>query len=150
VAVRHGAHLPSEHATWEALGTDGIAAFTRARPAPPDEGAEELPELGRAALDLCLRRLPEPHPVRVREGAGRRPLEVDLQTTDMAGLGFGAETFPRGMWKTRCEGPERISGGWWIAGSAREYWKVESADGWLGVLFRDAATGVWYLEGWYD
>jgi protein ImuB len=54
------------------------------------------------------------------------------------------------VWKTRSEGPERISGGWWAAGSAREYWRVESPGGWLGVLFRDAADGGWYLEGWFD
>jgi protein ImuB len=149
-AVLHGAHLPAEHAAWEPLGSDAIAAFAHAHPSPPDEAAEGVAELGRACLDLCLRRLPEPRPVRVREGAGRRPLEVEVQSVDRAPLGAAGESFPPGVWKTRCEGPERISGGWWAAGSAREYWRVESPGGWLAVVFRDAAAGGWYLEGWYD
>jgi len=149
-AVLHGAHLPAEHATWEPLGSDAIAAFAHAHPSPPEEAAGGVTELGRACLELCLRRLPEPRRVRVREGAGRRPLEVDLQSPSTVQLGREGESFPRGVWKTRSEGPERISGGWWAAGSAREYWRVESPDGWLGVLFRDAGSGGWYLEGWFD
>ena len=149
-AVLHGAHLPAEHAAWEPLGSDAIAAFAHAHPSPPDEAAEGVTELGRACLDLCLRRLPEPRPVRVREGPGRRPLEVELQSVDTAPLGGAGESFPPGVWKTRSEGPERISGGWWAAGSAREYWRVESPEGWLAVVFRDAAQGGWYLEGWFD
>jgi protein ImuB len=149
-AVLHGAHLPAEHAAWEALGSDAIAAFAHAHPAPAADAPAGVTELGRATLDLCLRRLPEPLPVRVREGAGRRPLEVELQSVDTARLGGAGESFPQGTWKTRSEGPERISGGWWAAGSAREYWRVESPGGWLGVLFRDAADGGWYLEGWFD
>jgi len=149
-AVLHGAHLPAEHAAWEPLGSDAIAAFAHAHPAPPDEATAGVTELGRACLDLCLRRLPEPRPVRVREGAGRRPLEVEVQSVERAPLGGAGESFPQGAWKTRCEGPERISGGWWAAGSAREYWRVESPEGWLAVVFRDAAAGGWYLEGWYD
>jgi protein ImuB len=149
-AVLHGAHLPAEHAAWEPLGSDGIAAFAHAPLPAPDDAGDALPELGRACLDLCLRRLPEPLPVRVREGAGRRPLEVELQSLGPAQLGRTGESFPPGVWKTRSEGPERISGGWWAGGSAREYWRVESPEGWLGVVFRDAVSGAWYLEGWYD
>ena len=153
-AVRHGAHLPGEHAAWSALGSGGIAAFAGAQPPGWDVVPEAGPELGSGYLDLCLRRLPEPAPVRVREGEGRRPVGVELQAPEAASLGpSGAPvkgSFPPGLWKTRCEGPERISGGWWEAGNAREYWRVEAPDGWLGLLFRDAATGRWYLEGWYD
>ena len=116
----------------------------------PADAPAGVTELGRATLDLCLRRLPEPLPVRVREGAGRRPLEVELQSMNVARLGGAGESFPPGVWKTRSEGPERISGGGGAAGSAREYWRVESPGGWLGVLFRDAADGGWYLEGWFD
>jgi len=84
------------------------------------------------------------------EGAGRRPLEVELQSLNAVQLGRAGESFPPGVWKTRSEGPERISGGWWAGGSAREYWRVESPDGWLGVMFRDAASGGWFVEGWFD
>jgi protein ImuB len=146
-AVRHGAHLPAEHAAWSPLGSGGIAAFAGGAP----RGDVQAPDgLGRGCLDLCLRRLAEPHPVRVREGAGRRPLGVDLQAVETAGLGSGGGSFPPGLWKTRSEGPERISGAWWAGGSAREYWRVEAPGGWLGLLFRDAGSGGWFLEGWYD
>jgi protein ImuB len=153
-AVRHGAHLPAERAAWSALGSGGIAALAGAQPPGADAVIDGGPELGRGFLDLCLRRLPEPRPVRVREGEGRRPLGVELQAVGTAPLGvFGAAvkgSFPPGLWKTRCEGPERISGAWWSGGNAREYWRVEAPDGWLGLLFRDAASGGWYLDGWYD
>ncbi|HEX5725306.1 MAG TPA: hypothetical protein VFX98_07555, partial [Longimicrobiaceae bacterium] len=145
-AVRHGAHLPAEHAAWVPRGSAGIAAFAGAG-APP-AGEEEGPAA--AQLPLCLRRLPEPRPVRVREDAERRPVDLDLQVALRAGFGGGGGSFPPGLWKTRAEGPERISGGWWSLGAAREYWRVESADGWLGLVYRDAASGGWYLEGWYD
>ena len=153
-AVRNGAHLPGERAAWSVLGSGGIATFAAAQPPGSDVPVDEGPELGRGTLELCLRRLPEPAPVRVREGEGRSPERVELQTMEMAPLGTetGAVkgSFPPGLWKTRCEGPERISGAWWAGGTAREYWRVEAPDGWLGLLFRDAASGRWYLEGWYD
>ncbi|HEU4454865.1 MAG TPA: hypothetical protein VFR81_17495, partial [Longimicrobium sp.] len=148
-AVRHGAHLPGEHAAWDARGSAGIAPFTDARP-PSEDVRREAPDLGSGVLPLCLRRLPTPHPVRVREGDGRRPLGVELQVLERDVLGPDARSFPPSMWKTSSEGPERISGAWWEGGSAREYWRVASPDGWLGLFFRDAATGEWYLEGWYD
>ncbi|HYH78404.1 MAG TPA: hypothetical protein VEX86_01360, partial [Longimicrobium sp.] len=153
-AVRHGAHLPGERAAWAALGSGGIAALAGAQPPGADAPPAEGPELGRGCLELCLRRLPEPRPVRVREGEGRRPLDVELQAVGTAPLGPPGTpvkgSFPPGLWKTRHQGPERISGAWWDAGNAREYWRVEAPDGWLGLLFRDAASGGWYLEGWYD
>lgn len=148
-AVHHGAHLPAEHAAWDARGSGGIAAFAAVHPPSRDLPAEG-PRLGRGCLDLCLRRLADPRPVHVREGEDRRPLGVDLQALNVPGLGLPEESFPPGLWKTRSQGPERISGGWWTNGTAREYWRVESPDGWLGLLFRDAASGGWYLEGWYD
>lgn len=146
-AVLHGAHLPGERGAWEPLGTDGIAAFAATRPA----GEEADPGIAfRNTLPLCLRRLPEPAPVAVREGEGRRPLQVEWGASAKPFSGTGMEGFPQALWKTRAEGPERISGGWWADAEAREYWRVESAEGWLGLLYRDAGSGRWYLEGWYD
>jgi protein ImuB len=148
-AVRHGAHLPGEHAAWDARGSAGIVPFTDFRP-PSEDAPRSGPELGSGVLPLCLRRLPAPRPVRVREGQGRRPLAVDLQVSQRDELGPGETSFPPSMWKTLAEGPERISGAWWEGGNAREYWRVASPDGWLGLFYRDAATGGWFLEGWYD
>jgi protein ImuB len=152
-AVHHGAHLPGEHAAWAPLGTDAISAFADAQPPSPETSgrpSKDAPDLSPSSLDLCLRRLPEPRPVRVREDGERRPVHLDLQGVAGAGSVAGAASFPPRLWKTKAEGPERISGAWWEGGTAREYWRVESPDGWLGLVYRDAATGEWYLEGWYD
>lgn len=150
-AVHHGAHLPGEHAAWEPLGSDGIGRLATAERRGLDAG--ERPSGGApltASLPLCLRRLPTPREIRVREDAERRPLALDTGTLPGASLTLSSPTSPQGMWKTRAEGPERISGAWWAGGNAREYWRVESPDGWLGLVYRDAATGAWYVEGWYD
>lgn len=143
-AEHRGAHLPAEHAAWTAEGPGGIAAF--AAEAPPGPGREGVLSFPRAELPLCLRRLPEPLPVRVRAGPDGAPAEVALPV----GLGSAGGSYPPGVWKTSAAGPERISGAWWSQGSAREYWRVESREGWLGLVFRDAASGGWFLEGWYD
>lgn len=148
-AVHHGAHLPGEQAAWAARGSDGIAPLAAARPPggePPREGAVAF----RNTLPLCLRRLPDPVPVGVREDGEHRPVQVALTALPNVLPGGGMGTFPPRMWKTRAEGPERISGAWWARAAAREYWRVESPEGWLGLVYRDAASGRWYLEGWYD
>lgn len=148
-AVRHGAHLPGEQAEWAPRGSGGIAPLSAARPPgtePPGEGAIAF----RNTLSLCLRRLPHPLEVAVREDGEHRPLQVDLAAFPNALPGGGMGSFPPRMWKTRAEGPERISGAWWARAAAREYWRVESPEGWLGLVYRDAASGRWYLEGWYD
>ena len=148
-AVHHGAHLPGVHAAWAPRGSDGIAPLAAARP-PGGEASEGGGATFRNTLSLCLRRLPHPHAVGVREDADGRPAQVDLAAFPNALQSGGMGTFPHRMWKTRSEGPERISGAWWARAAAREYWRVESPEGWLGLVFRDAANGRWYLEGWYD
>lgn len=148
-AVHHGAHLPGEHAEWAPRGSDGIAPLAASRPAG-GEGKGEGAVAFRNTLPLCLRRLPTPLTVDVQEDAERRPVRVDLGVPPNALSSGGMGTFPLRMWKTRAEGPERISGAWWARATAREYWRVESPEGWLGLVFRDAASGRWYLEGWYD
>ena len=58
----------------------------------------------------------------------------------------------RGHWReVVCgEGPERICGEWWGKESplaARDYYKVQCADGeWLW-LFRSVETGRWFVQG---
>lgn len=145
-AVHHGAHLPGEHAEWAPRGSDGIGAVSGARPGG-EERSGEASHAFRNTLLLCLRRLPEPVPVEVREDPELRPVQVEFPNA-LPGGGMGS--FPPRMWKTRAEGPERISGAWWSRAAAREYWRVESPEGWLGLVYRDAASGRWYLEGWYD
>lgn len=148
-AVYNGAHLPGEHADWAPRGSDGIAAVADARPSGEERSGGDT-HVFRNTLPLCLRRLPEPLAVEVRVDAEHRPAQVDIPSHQNALSGGGIGGFPPRLWKTRAEGPERISGAWWARGSAREYWRVESPDGWLGLVFRDGPTGRWYLEGWYD
>lgn len=148
-AVHHGAHLPGEQAEWAARGSGGIAALAQARPAGADRSGDAT-VVFLNTLALCLRRLPQPLGVEVREDAEHRPLQVDVPAVQNALTGWGMGSFPPRMWKTRAEGPERISGAWWARATAREYWRIESPEGWLGLVFRDASTGRWYLEGWYD
>jgi hypothetical protein len=148
-AVHNGAHLPGEHAGWAARGSDGIAAVAEARPSGEERSADASIAF-RNTLPLCLRRLPEPLAVGVREDAEHRPAQVDIPSGPNALQNGSIGGFPPRMWKTRAEGPERISGAWWARGTAREYWRVESPEGWLGLVFRDGASGRWYLEGWYD
>lgn len=149
-----GAHLPAEHAAWEPLGAAGIAPFSAPAAAEQeagegDAGAPPPPAIA-ADLPLCFRRLEEPLPLRVREGPDGRPTDVAPGASATAPRNEGWGTFPPALWKTRAAGPERISGGWWAAATAREYWTVESGDGWVGLLYRDARRGGWFLEGWYD
>jgi protein ImuB len=148
-ALHQGAHLPAEHATWAPLGSAGIAAFAKTEGKDAGVSGDAHPPV-RGDLPLCLRRLPEPLPVSVRSDAEGRPCGVEPQAAAPAAFSVGGASCPPGMWKTRAEGPERVSGLWWGKGSAREYWTIEWADGCLGLLFRDAGSGGWYLEGWYD
>jgi nucleotidyltransferase/DNA polymerase involved in DNA repair len=67
---------------------------------------------------------------------------------------------PRVLWwrgrRVRLEralGPERLAGDWWKDDYARDYWRCEESDSEGNVvLFHDrlAATGGWYVQGWYD
>jgi protein ImuB len=47
-------------------------------------------------------------------------------------------------------GPDRVSGGQWEDGYAREYFRALGEDGTLVWLFRDGVDGGWYLHGWWD
>jgi protein ImuB len=135
-----GAHLPAMHAVWEGFRMrnaefgvrNGTAAGDEA-PAPAVTPIHDSQFTIRNSLTLCLRRLPQPRMVRVEADAGGRP-------TALARAGS----------IVRVEGPERLSGGWWADGYAREYWLAEGEDGCLWLLFRDARGGEWWVEGWWD
>jgi protein ImuB len=85
-----------------------------------------------------VRLVPHPEPVTVDEGDGvPRRLRHRGGTVELA----------------RADGPERIAAEWWHGAQPpppachRDYWRVEERDGRRRWLFRDGASGRWYLHG---
>jgi nucleotidyltransferase/DNA polymerase involved in DNA repair len=54
----------------------------------------------------------------------------------------------------RAIGPERLTGEWWDAQYARDYWRCEDADtGASLMVYHDIgapADDLWFVQGWYD
>jgi protein ImuB len=89
-------------------------------------------------VGLTLQLLPEPRSVQV-ETAARRDHEAPTRYRD-------------GRWRRlhHAAGPDRISGGQWENGYAREYFRAVNEEGTLVWLFRDAFSDRWFLHGWWD
>lgn len=94
-----------------------------------------------------------PHPPVLRQLAP--PERAEVRTAD--GIADGP---PRAIrWRQqvirvgRAIGPERLTGDWWDAPYARDYWRCEDTGG-AGdlVIYRDrtASGTTWYVHGWYD
>jgi hypothetical protein len=47
-------------------------------------------------------------------------------------------------------GPDRVSGGQWEKPFAREYFRCLTHDGTLVWIYREAQSGEWFLQGWWD
>lgn len=47
-------------------------------------------------------------------------------------------------------GPDRVSGGQWEKPFAREYFRCVTGDGTLVWIYREAKSGDWFLQGWWD
>ncbi|HEV2146554.1 MAG TPA: hypothetical protein VGR37_03980, partial [Longimicrobiaceae bacterium] len=127
-----GGHpLPERRTSWRARGPEEAAE--RAAQAPEAAHAEEP--------RLTLQLLPEPRRVAVRVRP-RRDHVVPAQYCDLA---RGRE------WRRllAAAGPERISGGAWEEGWAREYFRCVTEAGALVWFFRDAED-AWYIHGWWD
>ena len=107
----------------------------------PEEAAEGGADPFAAAPSLTLQLLPEPRRVAVRVRP-RRDHAVPVQYCDLA---RGRE------WREllAAAGPERIAGGAWEEGWAREYFRCVTEAGALVWLFRDAED-AWYIHGWWD
>ena len=103
-----------------------MVAERRARAAPS----------GPAGLTLQL--MPEPRAIHV-ETARRRDHDIPVRYHD-------------GVWRHLLEaaGPDRLSGGQWDRGYAREYFRAVTEEGVLIWLFRDAVRDRWFLHGWWD
>jgi error-prone DNA polymerase len=85
-------------------------------------------------------------PLRVSEDAQRRPKTIEI--VDRRLHVHTLETMSSD--RVHAEGPERLSGEWNGGREAREYWRVEFPSGWLALVYRDARSGEWFLEGWFD
>ncbi len=47
-------------------------------------------------------------------------------------------------------GPDRVSGEQWEKPFAREYFRCVTEDGTLVWIYREAGSGQWFLQGWWD
>jgi nucleotidyltransferase/DNA polymerase involved in DNA repair len=107
---------------------------------PPRRGEARREERGKPA-SLALQLLPTPKVVTV-DTEPRRDHEVPTRYLD------------DNEWHDLVEvaGPDRVSGGQWNAGYAREYFRCVREDGMMVWLFRGAKqqTSDWFLHGWWD
>ena len=87
-----------------------------------------------------LRRFRPPVAIRVAVAHGR-PVSIAIDRRGMPGGRV-----------ERAAGPWRTSGGWWDGGVHwdRDEWDVAVADGTACRIFRDRASGQWFLEGIVD
>jgi protein ImuB len=89
-------------------------------------------------LGLTLQLLAEPRAITV-ETARRRDHEMPVRYRDSRWHSI-----------TTAAGPDRVSGGQWDDGYAREYFRAVNDDGTLIWIFRDGVFDKWYLHGYWD
>ncbi|MHB1298973.1 MAG: DinB/UmuC family translesion DNA polymerase, partial [Gemmatimonadaceae bacterium] len=127
--VLRDSHAPERAGAWEEVEQAATAA-------PVDIGARTAALASSPTLAARLLESPE---------------RIDI-ATDKRGAPIRMFWRGRRITLARAEGPERLSGEWWHAEPfAREYWRCESDE--LGqdlLLYRDAVSGGWRLQGWYD
>lgn len=96
-------------------------------------------EGGGGEARLTLQLLPEPRPIEV-EAVTRRDHVLPVRYRD-------GERWVR---LVTAAGPDRISGGQWDGGYAREYFRCVTTEGVLVWVYRDGVRDAWYLHGWWD
>jgi len=84
------------------------------------------------ATPRALRPLNVPRPIRIRAGAGGRPLAIRLKGGERR-VGQILE-----IWQ--------IDDEWWREPISRRYANVAMEDGQILTVFRDLLTGRWYLQ----
>ena len=93
----------------------------------------------RADPQLTLQLFPEPRRILVRTIRRRdHDLPVKYRDSDAWVL---VET---------AAGPDRVSGEQWEKPFAREYFRCVTEDGTLVWMYREAKSGEWFLQGWWD
>ena len=80
------------------------------------------------------------------------PLTIDIRTIIRRGLPVPDRYFDgtRNYSLSVSLGPDRISGGFDDTRFERDYFQGIRDDGVMVLLYRDVATGQWYLAGWWD
>jgi protein ImuB len=81
----------------------------------------------------------------------RRPLEVRATSVVPEGppVRFEWEGVEHAV--ARCAGPERIETGWWrLRPVRRDYYRVETVEGGRFWLFRERASGTWFVHGVFE
>jgi protein ImuB len=97
---------------------------------------------------------PDPSPAR-GEGRGERPLHLEVAPKPLAVLSIVPHGPPvkfrlgkKDERIARTWGPERIETGWWRGACVRrDYYQVETVRGQRYWLFRELASGRWFLHG---
>jgi hypothetical protein len=137
--------LPEHRTEFTALDAEAVSEWSGAplrlagtvSPSAPAGAVRE--RSGRTAgVGLTFQLLREAKRIEV-ESVERRDHQVPIRYRD-------------GEWRrfVTISGPERVSGGQWEVPYAREYFRGVGADGRLVQVYRDARTGIWFLQGWWD
>jgi protein ImuB len=93
----------------------------------------------RSDPQLTLQLFPEPRRIMVRTVRRRdHDLPVKYRDTD--------------AWVVleAAAGPDRVSGEQWEKPFAREYFRCVTGEGTLVWIYREARSGEWFLQGWWD
>jgi len=131
-------HRPERVGVWERVdGTGDDRGTTRgdARPAPPHL---HRPPPSTLPYSPALRQLDPPERAEVATSNGTPHT-----------ISWRQHVFT----VTRAIGPERLTGDWWDAPYARDYWRCEDSSGTADlILYRDCTTPAptWCIHGWYD
>ena len=146
--VVSGHPLAERRTDWADLEERGVGALERSS---VERGAASLDEVGEregagngstliAQGSLTLQLHAEPQPIEV-ETVPRRDHQLPTRYRER-----------RGAWRgvTDAAGPDRLSGGQWEGGYAREYFRCVAEDGALVWLFREPREQRWYLHGWWE
>jgi nucleotidyltransferase/DNA polymerase involved in DNA repair len=133
--------LPEERTQFTALDAEAVSEWSGSplklvgtvSPSPLQAAVADVPGVG-----LTFQLLRDARPIEV-ESVERRDHQVPVRYRD-------------GEWRrfVTVSGPERVSGGQWEQAYAREYFRGVSVDGLLVQVYRDARSGNWYLQGWWD
>lgn len=79
------------------------------------------------------------------------PVPASVSCDDSSGLPQAFQWQRREHVIALCEGPERISTGWWRAASSkRAYFRVETTTGQRFWLFQRLDSGQWFLQGVFE